>query len=216
MRLTPVRNGLTAAFIGLSTVLSAKAQKTEPILLDTVETVAKSAQNKWSHDVGLRTFQFWGSNMTAASSGVAKNISNSTNLYASALAGINSAKQAWGGGFVSLENAYFRTPSNKFWLSQEAYAEATISAAKGSFDSKIAYAPIKPNFSFGNVTITSYPRGVFHFNKDGVTPKVETLTSVSYPIYKNFSGYTMFQTYDITKLKQNASVNVGVIYTLGK
>lgn len=213
MRLTPVRNGIIATVIGVSSVLSAKAQKAEPVLLDTIEAVTKNAQNKWSHDVGLRTFQFWGSNMTAASSGVGKSLSNSTNLYASALAGINSAKQAWGGGFVSLENTYFKTPSNKFWLSQEVYAEATASAAKGSFDSKIAYAPIKPNFSFGNVTLTSYPRGVFHFNKNGVTPKVETLTSVSFPIYKNLSGYTMFQTYDITKLKQNSSVNLGVIYT---
>ena len=215
MNLAPVRNIFIASMIGLSPFV-AKAQKAEPVLLDTVETVAKTAQNKLSHDIGLRTFQFWGSNMTAASSGIGKSLSNSTNLYASALAGVNSAKKFWGGGFVSLENTYFKTPSNKFWLSQEAYAEATISAAKGSFDSKIAYAPIKPNFSFGNVTITSYPRGVFHFNKNGVTPKIETLTSASFPISKNLSGYTMCQTYDITRLKQNASVNAGIVYTFGK
>lgn len=210
MRLTPVRNALVATMVALS-ALSTKAQKAEPIVMDTVETVVKTAQNKVSHDVGLRTFQFWGSNLTAASAGVGKNF-NGTNVYASALAGINSAKQFWGGGFVNVERAYYKTATNKFWLSQELYAEATASAAKGSFDSKITYAPIKPNFSAGNVTISSYPRGAFHFNRTGVVPKLETITSASFPVCKNTSGYAMIQTYDIRKLKNNTSINLGIVH----
>ena len=57
-----------------------------------------------------------------------------------------------------------------------------------------------------------------HINKDGFTPQMETLTTVSAPITKKLSGYALFQTYDTTNLFKkgsynNIGINGGIVYT---
>lgn len=91
---------------------------------------------------------------------------------------------------------------------------------KGVFDSKLTYTPAKVNAQLGKVNLSFNPRVAVHFNGDGVTPKLETLTTVAAPLTKDnkLSGYAMFQTYDTTHLfnqdsRNNMSVNVGLSYT---
>ena len=102
------------------------------------------------------------------------------------------------------------------WLSQELYGE--FLKEKGVFDSKLAYTPVKVNSNLSkNWGLSFDPRMAVHINSDGLTPQVETLTTISGKIYKKLSGYALFQTYDTTNIFKkgaldNIGVNGGIVY----
>jgi len=164
----------------------------------------------------LRTFQFAnGNNMTGVSFDVNKN-TGKTNYFGAGLVGYDFGNhQPCVVALGSIESK--SNPENKsFWLSQELYGE--IMKEKGVFDSKVTYTPTKVNFQLGKVNLSFNPRVALHFNEDGVTPKLETLTTAVVPFNNKLSGYAMLQTYDTTHLfnqdsKDNISFNFGINYT---
>ena len=92
---------------------------------------------------------------------------------------------------------------------------------KGVFDSKLTYTPVKTNVQLGKVNVSFNPRVAVHFNGNGVTPQLETLTTAALPLTKDnkLSFYALFQTYDTTHILDkgsynNMSVNAGLSYRL--
>ena len=175
--------------------------------------------NPVSLDITARTFQFFnGNNLSGVSFGVGKNTPK-TSYYGTLLVGNDFGnKQPCAVGLGFIERKY-NTDNKKVWFSRELYGEAM--KQKGVFDSKITYTPAKVNAQLGKVNVSFTPRVATHFNKDGVTPKIETLTTVAAPLTKDnrLSGYAMYQTYDTTKLfnkgsHNNMSFNVGLTYKL--
>jgi len=216
-----IKTTLLSCLFGLSSFVPVQAQKavkmlpqkplTEVITKDTVKI-----SSKVSKDISLRTFQFLnGNNLTAVGTGFGKN-KGKLSAYISPLAGYDSAnKKPWIGAFGFLDRRYTNN-AKKVWLSQELYGE--FLKEKGVFDSKIAYTPLKLNAMLSKkVNLSFDPRLAVHMNKDGLTPQMETLTTVSAPITKKLSGYALFQTYDTTNLFKkgsynNIGVNGGIVY----
>lgn len=209
-----IRAKIIPVIFGLST-LTTSAQKAVKMLPQKhlIETVAQDTVqigNKVSKDISLRTFQFLnGNNLTGVGAGFGKT-KEKLSAYITPLVGYNFAnKKPWIGAFGFLERRY--TKNNKsIWLSQELYGE--FLKEKGNFDSKLAYTPIKLNTMLSKkVNLSFDPRLAVHINKDGLTPQMETLTTVSAPITKKLSGYALFQTYDTTNLfKQGSHNNIGI------
>ena len=217
-----VRTKMISCIFGLSALMPAYAQKTmkNANVKPLVEVAAKDTVeigNKVSKDISLRTFQFLnGNNLTGVGYGFGKN-KGKWSAYVTPLAGYDFAnKKAWLGAFGFLDRRYTKNNKN-LWLSQELYGE--FLKEKGNFDSKVAYTPLKLNTMLNKkVSLTFDPRLAVHINDDGLTPKMETLTTVSAPLYKNLSGYALFQTYDTTNIFkkgsiENIGINGGLVYT---
>lgn len=216
-----IRTKLISCMFGLSSLAPAHAQKAINLLPQkpVTETLAKDTvkiSNKISKDISLRTFQFLnGNNLTGLGAGIGKN-KGKLSAYITPLAGYDFAnKKPWIGGMGFLDRRY--TNSNKkVWLSQELYGE--FLKEKGMFDSKAAYTPLKLNAMLSKKINFSFdPRLAVHINKDGFTPQMETLSTISAPINKNLSGYALFQTYDTTNLfkkgcTDNIGINAGLVY----
>lgn len=64
------------------------------------------------------------------------------------------------------------------------------------------------------VNLSFDPRLAVHINKDGLTPQLETLTTVSAPITENLSWYALFQTYSTSGSLGDIGVNGGIVYKL--
>lgn len=218
-----LRTKAITGLVGLSVLIPAKAQKTariiteKPIVENVIKDTAK-VKNKVTKDISLRTFQTLnGNNLTAIGTGFGKNYEK-TSLYATPLFGYDFANgQPFLGGFASMDRRYSRDKSRRVWLAQELYGE--FLKEKGIFDSKITYTPLKLNAKLSKkVTMCFNPRLAVHINKDGFTPQMETITSVSAPFDKHWSGYALFQTYDTTNLFKagsinNIGINGGIVYT---
>ena len=218
-----IKTKLITGMIGLSAFIPAKAQRTVNAVqnLPIVENIAKDSikvKNKVSKDVSLRTFQFFnGNNLTAVGAGFGKN-GKKTAAYATPLVGYDFGnKQPMLGAFGFIDRKYTDNPKKKVWLSQELYGE--LLKEKGVFDSKVAYTPVKVNANLSKkVNLTFDPRLAVHINDNGLTPQMETLTTVSAPVNKNLSGYVLFQTYDTTNIfkkgaEDNIGINGGIVYT---
>ena len=216
-----LRTTLLSCVFSLPTIAPAQAQKSIKALpqKQLVETVAKDTvkiSNKVSKDISFRTFQFLnGNNLTGLGAGFGKN-KGKLSAYVTPLAGYDFAnKQPWFGGMGFFDRRY-TSNNKKVWLSQELYGE--FLKEKGVFDSKFAYTPLKLNSMISKkVNLSFDPRVAVHANKDGLTPQMETLTTISGPISKNLSGYALFQTYDTTNLFKkgyldNVGINGGVVY----
>ncbi len=217
-----IKTKFIACLFGLSSFIPAHTQKAvrslpqKPLLeVATRDTVKIS--NKVSKDISLRTFQFLnGNNLTAVGTGFGKN-KKKLSAYISPLAGYDFAnKKPWIGAFGFLDRTYTNN-GKKVWLSQELYGE--FLKEKGVFDSKVAYTPLKLNAMLSKKVNFSFdPRLAVHINNDGLTPQMETLTTVSAPITKKLSGYALFQTYDTTNLFKkgsynNIGINGGIVYS---
>ena len=216
-----LRTKIMPFIFGLSSLIPAQAQKTlnpthTKAIVETVAQDTVKIGNKVSKDISLRTFQFLnGNNLTAVGAGFGKN-KGRVYAYATPLAGYDFAnKKPWIGGMGFIDKRYAN--NKKVWLSQELYGE--FLKEKGTFDSKVAYTPLKLNAMLSKkVNLSFDPRLAVHINKDGFTPQMETLTTVSAPITKKISGYALFQTYDTTNLFKkgsynNIGVNGGIVYT---
>ncbi len=217
-----LRTKIIPCLVGLSAVIPAKAQKVARALPQkpVVETVVKDTievGSQISKDISLRTFQFLnGNNLTGFGAGVGKN-KGKVSAYATPLAGYDFAnKRPWIGGMGFIDRRYTLN-DKRFWLSQELSVE--VLKEKKFFDSKIAYTPLKLNTKLTKKVGLSFdPRLAVHFNKAGLTPQMETLTTVSGPLTKKLSGYALFQTYDTTNIFKkgsagNIGINGGIIYT---
>ena len=216
-----IKTKFITCLFGISSLAPSQAQKaarilpqkplTEVITQDTVKT-----KNKVSKDISLRTFQFLnGNNLTGLGAGIGKN-KGKMSAYITPLIGYDFAnKKPWIGAFGFLDRRYVNNVK-KVWLSQELYGE--FLKEKGVFDSKIAYTPLKLNVMLSKkVNLSFDPRLAVHINKDGLTPQMETLTTISAPITKKLSGYALFQTYDTTNLFKkgscnNIGINGGIVY----
>ena len=168
-------------------------------------------------DITLRTFQFLnGNNTSGVSFGIGKK-TKQTSYYGACLVGNDFAtKQPCVVALGSIEKKYKPDKSN-VWMSCELYGEAL--KEKGVFDSKLTYAPAKVNALIGKVNISFDPRVAMHFNSKGITPQIETLTTVAAPLTKDnkLSAYAIFQTYDTDHLfthssNNNVSINLGLSY----
>ncbi len=210
-----IRTKIMPFIFSLSALIPAQAQKTykalpQKPLVETVVQDTVKIGNKVSKDVSLRTFQFLnGNNLTGVGAGFGIN-KGKVSAYATPLAGYDFAnKKPWIGGMGFIDRRYTNN-NKKVWLSQELYGE--ILKEKGMFDSKVAYTPLKLNAMLSKkVNLSFDPRLAVHINKDGFTPQVETLTTVSAPITKKLSGYALFQTYDTTHLfEKGSSANIGI------
>ena len=219
-----IRTRIASAMVGAASFIPAGAQTTPEVVSHTpiVKGVVKDTveiKNKISKDVSLRTFQFLnGNNLTALGAGFGKNYKKKTTAYIAPLAGYDSSnKQPWVGAFGFIDKRYSNKPDAKVWLSRELYGE--FLKEKGVFDSKLAYTPVKLNSKLSKkVSLSFDPRMAVHINGDGLTPQVETLTTISAPINKNLSGYALFQTYDTANLfksgaEANMGINGGIVYT---
>ena len=177
-----------------------------------------SKTKNYNIDVSLRTFQFInGNNLTAFGAGFTKNYKKTT-AFISPLVGYDFAnKKPWVGAFGFVDRKYKDKTDKKVWISQELYGE--ITKEKGLFDSKLTYTPLKVNVNLSkNINLSFTPRAAVHMNENGFTPQMETLTTLSGPLYKNLSGYVLFQTYDTTNLfkkgtQDNVGINGGIVYT---
>lgn len=175
----------------------------------------EKVQSNINIGVTARTFQFLnGNNLTGLSLDVTKQTPK-TSYFGACFAGNDFGnKQPCAVLLGSVEGKY-NNSNNKVWLSQELYGEAM--KEKGIFDSKLTYTPLKTNAQLGKVNISFDPRVAVHFNKDGLTPQVETLTIAAAPLTRNnkLSAFALFQTYDTTHSlsKDNISINAGLSYT---
>lgn len=216
-----IKTKFIAFLFGLSSFVPAQAQKAVRILpqkplLEVVTQDTVKISNKVSKDISLRTFQFLnGNNLTAVGAGFGKN-KGKLSAYISPLAGYDFAnKKPWVGAFGFLDRRY--TNNGKKGLSQEWYME--FLKEKGGFDSKVTYTPLKFYAMLSKkVNLSFTPRLAVHINKAGLTPQMETLTTVSASITKRLSGYALFQTYDTTNLFKkgsynNIGVNGGMVYS---
>lgn len=218
-----IRAKIMPLVFGLSVLAPAHAQKAVKVLpqkplIETVVQDSVKIGNNISNDVSLRTFQFLnGNNLTAIGTGIGTSKGKLT-AYISPLAGYDFGnKKPWIGAFGFLDRRYKKNNS-RIWFSQELYGE--FLKEKGVFDSKFAYTPVKFNTMVSKkVNLSVDPRLAVHMNKDGFTPQMETLVTVSGPIYKNWSYYVLGQSYDTTNLFKsgwlnNMGINGGVVYKL--
>ena len=115
-----------------------------------------------------------------------------------------------GGGFASVDRPYGNNLKKKLQFGQQLYGE--VSAAKGLFDSKIAYTPINATYNIAkNIDLNFTPRFAAHINKNGLDPRFETLTTVSGNINNKTAWYVLFQTYDVKDMKNNIGLNAGLV-----
>lgn len=216
-----LRTNIISCMFGLSAIIPAHAQKTVKIapqksISETVAHDTVKLGNKISKDISLRTFQFLnGNNLTGSGFGFGKN-KGKLSAYITPLIGYDFAnKKPWIGAFGFLDRRY-KSNNKNVWLSQELYGE--FLKEKGMFDSKVAYTPLKLNTMLSKkVSLSFDPRLAVHINSDGFKPQMETLTTISAPIYKKLSGYALFQTYDTTNLFKkgsidNIGINGGIVY----
>ncbi|MBO7672348.1 hypothetical protein J6S88_02950 [bacterium] len=162
----------------------------------------------WNKFTGMHSIQFLnGNNISGVKLGIGKNTPEAS-YSAMGLGGYDfGSKQPCMAALGSVEKKY-NSEHNQLWLSRELYGE--IIKEKGFFDSKLTYTPAKANAQVGKVNVSFDPRLAVHFNGDGVTPQVETLTTVAAPLSKDgrLFGYILFQTYGT----ENQSINFGFNY----
>ena len=172
----------------------------------------------WNMYTGVHSIQFLnGNNLSGVKFGANTNTPQ-TSYNVMGLGGYDSStKQPCFVALGTVEQKY-NPDNNKVWVSQELYGEALVE--KGVFASKVTYTPVKVNAQLGKVNVSFTPRAAVNFNGEGITPRIETLTTVAAPLTKDnkLSAYALFQTYDTAHLfspgtNNNMSINAGLTYT---
>ena len=168
------------------------------------------APQKGHPDVSIRTIQFInGTNLSFFGAGYGTNFGK-TSLYGTTLAGKISGSNKPCFGVLGMADRRYTQNDNKVWLSQELYGEY-VQEPNSPFNAKITYTPVKLNAQVApKVNVSFDPRVAVNMTPDGVSPSVETLTTVSTSITKNLSAYAILQTYDF---KGTTSINGGVVWT---